>query len=578
TLFFRGCAETTRAIIQVVKRLSPDSVIALASNARIWSEGALVYADNMSRSKFCFCPRGDTASSRRIFDAISAGCIPILTVEEAHVLPFQRTGLNYSEFAVVAEKGSFSTAKRVETVVKDLSSRSAEQLSMLREGLVRGQSLIVYGLSKGPTLADMEPFHGTASMFLLEVQKIVGDAGLWKCPSSGLGEDMLSPRTLTNFPPEGKKRRQWLRESETIVNVEHSLLFCAPPNTGSLQFRMLAKRMKGVDHWTVSDDQSLLFDKVASELPLLDLDNTQLMEDIFKDNGSGWIKIGVIRDPVTRLLSAYLDLVRNWSSESEYVHPDQQQQQPHRGLRSGDGWEWFDALRRYRDMKEGDAEQKLPETGNPLRARTWGGYDEGGGSTTSWDKPRSLQHTTVPSVPTFEELLDLLADNIWAAPSAFRPAASLCGMSHSPFDTIIPFETLQRTSTKVLKSLPGDIWRSFGDSGWGPDGKHAFMEFDYGTAVRHVAYADQDNAGDISDRIVQWEQNGWHGGNTSTSAPPNVSPRARDLFSAGSCAWTEYYANQTMLNKVGHLYSADYGLFGWYDIKSWHERMEACFN
>lgn len=39
-------------------------------------------------------------------------------------------------------------------------------------------------------------------------------------------------------------RLQWLRESETIVIKEHKLLFCAPPNTGSLQFRMLAKRMK----------------------------------------------------------------------------------------------------------------------------------------------------------------------------------------------------------------------------------------------------------------------------------------------------------------------------------------------
>lgn len=26
--------------------------------------------------------------------------------------------------------------------------------------------------------------------------------------------------------------------------VEHSLLFCAPPNAGSLQFRMLAKRIE----------------------------------------------------------------------------------------------------------------------------------------------------------------------------------------------------------------------------------------------------------------------------------------------------------------------------------------------
>lgn len=47
--------------------------------------------------------------------------------------------------------------------------RSDEQLSKLREALVRSQSLIVYGISNGPALADMQPFHGTASMFLLEV-------------------------------------------------------------------------------------------------------------------------------------------------------------------------------------------------------------------------------------------------------------------------------------------------------------------------------------------------------------------------------------------------------------------------
>ena len=46
------------------------------------------------------------------------------------------------------------------------------------------------------------------------------------------------------FETSAKSRQQWLRESETIVNIEHSLLFCAPPNTGSLQFRMLAKRME----------------------------------------------------------------------------------------------------------------------------------------------------------------------------------------------------------------------------------------------------------------------------------------------------------------------------------------------
>ena len=48
-------------------------------------------------------------------------------------------------------------------------SRSDEQLKPLREGLVQGRSSIIYGATKGTTLADMEPFHGTASRFLQDV-------------------------------------------------------------------------------------------------------------------------------------------------------------------------------------------------------------------------------------------------------------------------------------------------------------------------------------------------------------------------------------------------------------------------
>ncbi len=44
------------------------------------------------------------------------------------------------------------------------------------------------------------------------------------------------------------------------------------------------------------------------------------------------------------------------------------------------------------------------------------------------------------------------------------------------------FPPKQNTSVEVIKSLPGDLWETFGASGWGPDGRHAFMEFDYGTA------------------------------------------------------------------------------------------------
>ncbi|CAM9272261.1 unnamed protein product, partial [Laminaria digitata] len=495
---------------------------------------------------------------------------------------FASAGLNYSEFAVVADMGSLSTTEGVEAIVKDLSSRSDQQLTSLRERLVQGRSSTVYGMTNGGTLADMEPFHRTASRFLQEVrsefnvQILLDNGGLWNCPSSHLPEKRLSPRTLTEFPPKQNERqgtaclcfrKQWLFESETMVNVEQSLLFCAPPNTGSLQFRMLAKRMKGVDHWSVSNVQSLLFDSVDSELPLLDFTDKQLMEAIYKDNGSGWIKVGVVRDPVTRLLSAYLDLVRSWPSMStaSTSHPDDPNQ-PHRELRVDDDWEWLDAITKHRGLAGDEVEH--PQAG------TWNKDAKGGEAHESGDGSRLLQNAAVPTVPTFEELVDMLEDRPWAAPSAFRPAASLCGMALSPFDSIIPFETLQYTSTKVLKSLPGDIWSDFGESGWGLHGKHAFMGFDYGTVARHYPFADQDTKGLVSKAAVERKQDEETG--DQTTSPPTFSPRARDLFSDGSCEWTEYYTDQTILEKIGGLYSQDFDLFGWYDLQVWRERLEAC--
>lgn len=206
------------------------------------------------------------------------------------------------------------------------------------------------------------------------------------------------------------------------------------------------KIWQDVDHWNVSDDQWLLFDRGDSKLPVLDLTDKQLMEDIYKDNDSGWIKIGVVRDPVTRFLSAYLDLVHTWPTGSEEGPPDDHgPKRPRRGLETGDNWDWFDAIRRHRRMKEEEAEQERPEkAGGHQRQKTRGGDgEEEGWPTTRDDGPRHMRDAYVPNVPTFEELLDLLTPHIWAAPSAFRPTASLCGMWQSPFDAIIPFEKLK---------------------------------------------------------------------------------------------------------------------------------------
>ena len=119
--------------------------------------------------------------------------------------------------------------------------------------------------------------------------------------------------------------------------------------------------------------------------------------------------------------------------------------------------------------------------------------------------------------------------------------------------------------------MPGDIWRDFGETGWGPHGNLAFMEFDYGTVARHYPYADHDAAGN---QAVERGQNADE--RAEIPSPPTLSPRARDLFSDGSCAWTEYYTHRTILEKVGALYRQDFDLFGWYDLHAWRERLEVC--
>jgi hypothetical protein len=41
----------------------------------------------MSAAAYCFCPRGDTPGSARVFDALSTGCIPVI-ISDQWVGPF----------------------------------------------------------------------------------------------------------------------------------------------------------------------------------------------------------------------------------------------------------------------------------------------------------------------------------------------------------------------------------------------------------------------------------------------------------------------------------------------------------
>lgn len=224
---------------------------------------------------------------------------------------------------------------------------------------------------------------------------------------------------------------------------------------------------KGVDHWAAFGDRALLFHPQKSELPLLDVSDGDLMAKIYKDNGGGWIKIAVVRDPVTRLLSAYLDFVLARQEGSSSDHHDRQW---HRSLPAeNEELAWLDGLGRHRQQQGKEFKEKEENvvvygegTGEGARRgegqeKEGGDVDLGGVSRKETEQPpldeeagegnraravaESGMHSVV--VPTFPEFVDLLTRAMSIAPVAFKPMSGMCGIRQSPFDTVITFETLQ---------------------------------------------------------------------------------------------------------------------------------------
>ena len=96
-LFFRGHLpknyidkKQVRAhLYESLKNVEGIIVEAATSTSKASYVDHQTYLDNMLRSKFCLCPRGDTAGSKRLYESIVAGCIPVI-VSDGLELPFKR--------------------------------------------------------------------------------------------------------------------------------------------------------------------------------------------------------------------------------------------------------------------------------------------------------------------------------------------------------------------------------------------------------------------------------------------------------------------------------------------------------
>lgn len=251
--------------------------------------------------------------------------------------------------------------------------------------------------------------------------------------------------------------------------------FTSVPSLGYLACSALVSlRCQGLDHWNSANYYSLLFDPTASGITLLDKDDEELLKQIFWANWPGWIKIAVVRDPITRLLSAYLDLARTRESNANIQPPRGRRLEETRGAREDSSMEPAseNALLSKIRLRGGQSSDTVSgclgqrtEGCNEDEDALVGGYDEDGlgvqgtaslqgkrmlggdGVHTQWKKQES--HTTIfdehehgPMMP-FGDFVEALKRQMQQAPPAFRPLSSMCGLRHAEYDSIIPFEKLQ---------------------------------------------------------------------------------------------------------------------------------------
>ena len=91
-----SCAAADLDILNVDKVREHSFGYARNFSTRLLMEG-------MRQSTFCLVPRGDTPSSRRVFDAVAAGCIPVLIAND-YTPPFEE--LDWPSFSVRLDLGN----------------------------------------------------------------------------------------------------------------------------------------------------------------------------------------------------------------------------------------------------------------------------------------------------------------------------------------------------------------------------------------------------------------------------------------------------------------------------------------
>lgn len=147
TFFFVGCARHGRHERATVRALSDlDSAhIQVPGSCDNFTVGPEEYAALIKDSKFCMVPRGDSYTTRRLFDAVAAGCIPI--IQDGGIrrsLPFAWK-LDYSQFALFVTSKEYQSSAALRARCSRLLQQPVERFERMQRVLLSVRSELVWG-------------------------------------------------------------------------------------------------------------------------------------------------------------------------------------------------------------------------------------------------------------------------------------------------------------------------------------------------------------------------------------------------------------------------------------------------
>lgn len=132
------------------------------------------YETGLLKSRFCLVPEGDTPSSPRLFDAIAAGCVPVIFSDNI-VLPFDNL-LDWRKFTMHPSTSDFLATgsgvqqlldqSKVASATQKLANTPSGDLTELQRRLRTVRDLFVYGRGNPLDPANCWPGNAVDSILL----------------------------------------------------------------------------------------------------------------------------------------------------------------------------------------------------------------------------------------------------------------------------------------------------------------------------------------------------------------------------------------------------------------------------